>query len=143
MGEPGVLERAGRGAEVVREQREQDVLRGGELVLEALRLALGALEEVLGLAREPDVERPRLARQTIDLAIERGAHGSRIGARLLEEGGHEPLRLADERVEDVLGVQLGLALLGGQGLRGDERFACLDGDLIESHGGSLRGTRAT
>ncbi len=102
--------------------------------LNLLRLALGGLDEVARPAGEADLEAALLLRQPVELGRHLLGDALRIGPDLLEQRGDQAALLLGEREEDMLGQHFRLPGPGRQVLRSDERFACLDGQFVESHG---------
>ena len=138
MREARVLEHARGRAEVRVEQREEEVLNGRVLVLEDLRLPLGALDQILGLAREPDIHRAAarrrpLVQDLVDLLDQRAA----LNRELPEERRDQATVLHDERAQEVLGHDLRVPPLARELLCGDEGLARFGGQLVDPHDGAL------
>ncbi len=121
-------------ARAFRRQRQEEMLGADELVLEAGGLRLRHLDD----GRQPgrDVRAPGAV--NLRPAGERRPHGGghplRLRRHLPEHLGNDPLRLLDERDEQVLGVHLRVVQLSRQALGSDERLLCLLGESIQIHG---------
>ena len=107
------------------EHCQHDVLNRDVLILQALGLLLGRVQDEVERAREVDLggrARPadlRPGRQPrLDLRRDR----RRADAHPLEHRRHEPVGLFDERGKHVIGVDLGMPVAERQRLRGRERF---------------------
>ena len=117
------------------DERQQEVLGRGVLVLELLRL-LGRLLEQLGQpAADVDVgaRAPHLG-----LRVERALGGlatcAGVDPDLAQERAREPVLLVEQRQQQVLRRQLLVPAAPGQLMRGLDRLSGLDGQLVEPHG---------
>src|SRR5581483_5410402 len=105
-------------------EREEEMLGRDELVLELLPLAVGAVEQ----ARERRGRRRLLraalhGRKRSELALRFGAQAAPVREELLVE----------QREQQVVGRQLGVAASQGEALRGGDRLLRLDRQLVEVH----------
>ena len=109
-------------------EREQEVLRGDVLVLELSRLVGGAVEHLR--ERRGDA---RLLLRTVDARLlrERGlglrAQRLRVGNELARQ------LLVEQREQQVLGIELGIAAPARELLRRGDRFLRFHGELVEVH----------
>ncbi len=108
------------------------MLRGDVVVVEALGLRLGPVEDLPGPRTEghraaldpgPTIEQPR------QLATER----RQVDAEAPERLGRHPIVRLQERGKDVLGVECRALLLFGETLGGEDRLLRLLGVMIEIH----------
>ena len=118
------------------EHRQQQVLDGDVLVVEALGLLLGAIEQqpeaardgdLLALARTGDAG-PALERLLDGLAQRVDVH---LGAH--QQPRHEPVVLVEQREQQVLDVDLGVPVAQRLGLGVVQGLLALLGELVRVH----------
>ena len=119
---------AGGDALVLAHQPEQDVLGADVVVTERERLAQRQLEHLLRPGRERDLARGDLLAGADD-ADDLGAHALDRDVERLEHAGGEPLLLAQQPEQDVLGADVVVLERAGLFLRQDDH---LSGPLCES-----------
>ena len=118
--------------------REQQVLGGEVVVAERRAFGVGGFEHPVGLGRELGLLRGLAvdlgdARERVVDPVAQGLGGD---ADAFQHREHDALGLAGERGEQVLGGDLRMVELAGQGLGGAQRLARLAGQLVgvERHG---------
>jgi hypothetical protein len=115
-GEPGVLQQ-GTDAALVRHRRQQEKLGGDVLVTALLRFLVGDVEELREVARDHDLagralHLRKLFNQLRCILLEKRG----ISARLGDEAGDAAVLLAEEREQQVLGLDVLLVAAEGQAL---------------------------
>ncbi len=113
---------------------EEEVLGGDVVVLEALRLVLGALEE--GARSRIEGERPALdagppGRARRRAPADRGRHRPPDASKRRDR---DPILVLEERGEQVLHVENRALLLGRDALRGEDGLLGPFGVTVELHG---------
>ena len=106
-------------------EREEEVLGRDEVVLELRALPVGAVEHLRGTrTRSAAAAAPPLARRARgELLLGVGAQALPVGEELLVE----------QREQQVLGVDLGVAAAARELLRCGDRLLALDRQLVEVH----------
>ncbi len=119
------------------EDGEHDVLDRDVLVLQALRLALRAVQQVAQPAGDVDLAGRRAgtghARTALEVLVERGDQGPGVDVRALEQAAHQPFGLLEQREQQVLDVDLGVAVAKGLRLCVVQGFLRLLGQLVGVH----------
>jgi hypothetical protein len=126
----------GRRPRARREQREDDVLDRDVLVLEAPHLRLGVLQHLRERAGHPHLAArpgPAHARPGGEAALDVRLEGGRGDARPLEQPRHETVGLRQERQQEVLDVDLGVAVAERPGLRVVQCLLHLLGQQVGIH----------
>jgi hypothetical protein len=132
---------AGGLREALVEHRERQVLDGDVLVLEALRLLEGPVEQRVQAPRHVHLPRgdarPGAARPPVEMALEGGAQPLDVHLRPRQQPRNEPLGLVQERGQKVLDVGLGVAEAQCQRLRLLDRLLGALGQAVRVHLASL------
>src|SRR5439155_25081366 len=107
---------------------EEHVLRGDELVLQRLGLVLGALKHLIHAPRERGLRAAAAhAWILLDLLIEELHHVRGVCARLLQKRRDDASLLPDDRAEDVLRIELGIAASARKVCAGSNGFLSFGG----------------
>lgn len=130
---PVALEDAGGLSPLFVGDRQQDVLHAHVLVFHLRRFGKGRVEHSAGARRDIDLSGPADLREPGNGLGRLLRHGLRSGAQLAQDRGGDPLSVADHRREQVLGLDLVVALGRGQVLGFLDQLLGLDGKLVESH----------
>src|SRR5262249_42224998 len=113
---------------------DEEVLAGDVLVLELLRLVLGLVD----ILEQPLAEPASVAALDLGKALEGlvdpALHQARVGADPAEESLGHALLLGEQRLREVLGLDLGGAHAARKGLRSLEGLLGLQGELFDAHG---------
>ena len=133
--QPAVLEHLACGR--ARAQHRQDeVLDGDVLVLQARGLLLGVLEQQREPARDAHVTaraRPRHARPRLERLRDVGADRVDVDAGALEQARDQAVGLVEQREQQVLDVDLGVAEAHRLGLRVVDGLLGLLGQTVDVH----------
>ena len=139
--ELGLPARGGRGS--LGEQRKDEVFDGHVLVLQALGLALGGVEQPgQSLGQEHLARRsPRTGNAWTpgQLTLQLGLQTAGVGADLRHQPRHEPVRLIEEGEEEMFPVDLGVAEPQRLGLSVVQCLLRLLGEPVHVHGRPPRG----
>ena len=119
---------------VVLGRREHEVLDRDEVVLERLGLVFGLGQERHRAPPEARLTAAAHLRQGVDARFEILGDRLRVGAGLFQERASEPLFLTQDRDQDVLRDDLGVAPAHRHVHRGPQRFLALRRQSIHSHG---------
>ncbi len=92
------------------------------VVLEAVGLGLSGLPDALEAGRDTYFRRAGGGGKGTDRGLELLKDGRRLDADLRQHGRRDAALLADERVQHVLRLELGVTALLGQPLGSDQRF---------------------
>jgi hypothetical protein len=121
------------------DEGEQQVLDAHELVLHALRLGLRGRQDLVQAGRDVDLPplraRPRDPGQPAEHLPQPLRQGRRIGAGLLHDARGDAAVLLEQGHREMLGLDLGLPLALGHGLRLAQRILRLLGQPIGIHAG--------
>ncbi len=120
----------GGDALVLAHEPEQDVLGADVVVAEAQRLAQRQLEHLLGARRERDLPGGDLLARADD-PHDLGAHPLDGDVERLEHAGREPLLLAQQAEQDVLGADVVVLERAGLFLGEDDHLAGSLGESLE------------
>ena len=141
----GLEQAAGRGGRALGEQRHEQVLDRDVLVLEPARLLFGRVQQAVQPLRDPDL--PRVHARAGDpgtpgeLRFQRRAQPVGVRAGLGEQPGSDPLRLVEQRQQQVLAVHLGMPETERLRLRVVQRLLRFLRQAVRVHG-HLPGRRA-
>jgi len=117
---------------VVRE-REQQVLGGDVLVLQRARLGEGGFQDARGRTRQLRLRAAAGLGKLLEQLLDFGLEGVDPDPELLEHGDGAALGLAEQRVQQVGGQDLGVPPGGCQVLGLAQGLLALDGELVEAH----------
>jgi hypothetical protein len=131
--EPGALEHALH-VLVVLGRGEQHVLGRDEVVFQLFGLVFGLLQHREPAPRQPRLGAPRHTRQRLGLLGERAHERVDARPRLLHERRHDAPLLREQREQQVLGHELGVALAARQIDGVAHGLLCLVRESLESHG---------
>ncbi len=115
-------------------QRQQQVLGGDELVLHGVGLALGSVQHAAQLGGDLRRRAATDLRQASHFGIDDAFQLPAIGADPLQERADHALALAQQGPQQVQGLDLRMAPLGGQRLRSRHGLLALDRQFVESEG---------
>ena len=136
-GDAGAAEQPIRLAALAAGQREEEVLGGDVLVLESRHLVEGGHEHVAQRVTDSGLAATELLGPSVELALQARRQRLRRNLEALQQGGHQPLLLAQEREKKMLGLDPGV-LHGGSGLlSGLQGFLGSFREAIEAHGGVI------
>ena len=123
----------GGGPARFRRDRHQQVLRADVLVLQAIRFRLREIGDGLEARRHAGL-RAAVSLRNLREELARGPGDlRRVGRHLPQDFGDDPLVLLDERDQQVFRLELRVAHLLGQLLRGEDRFLCFFCVLVDVH----------
>ena len=114
---------------------DEQMLGADVVVLQPLGFLLGGVGDGAQPRRQRDLRAAVRPRQPSELAAHGRGDRRRIGADLLDDRRNDALTLFDQRDEQVLRENLGVALPIGQLLRCDNRLLRLLGVLVHVHDG--------
>ena len=112
---------------------EQEVLGGDVVVLESLGLTGRRLEDAPKAIGGLDLRRTGATREATQGGLETLQDAPGRDLETLEDGRHDAVLLSDERVQEMLGLELRVVPFLGQPLRGDDRLLGLLGQLVHVH----------
>ena len=84
-------------------------------------------------AEKPTCEPPCARGSRFELGAHRGGEAERIRVHLADDLRDDAFVLLDERQQQVLGQDLGMSFALGELLRGEDRFLCFLGVLVDVH----------
>ena len=125
------------GAGLLLRRREQEVLGRDVLVLELLRLVLGAIEELREPVREVGLRAGDL-RDAAQLVLDARRDERRLRADLVEDRAGDPLLLREEREHEVLDLDRLVVAAARLRLGARQRLLGLHRELFRSHGANVR-----
>ena len=126
-------EDAGGRARLLLGDADEQVLGGAVLVLEALGLVPGAVQD--GFEPRGDVLPPAATHlgELVKLGLHLAPDGLGVGSELGQERAHHTLLLLHEGQQQMLGLEPLMVSLIREGLGGLDRFARFHRQLVESH----------
>jgi hypothetical protein len=136
--QPAILEHLA-GGRARAQHRQDEVLDGDVLVLQARGLLLGVLERQREPARDAHVTaraRPRHARPRLERLRDVGADRVDVDAGALEQARDQAVGLVEQREQQVLDVELGVTEAHRLGLRVVDGLLGLLGQTVDVHSGS-------
>ncbi len=134
-GDAQLGQRPGGGAEVLADQRQQQVLARDVFVLELLRLLGRLLQEFLQAAADVDVGGGAAhLRLLLQRFIDAGADRLGFHPQLAQQCRDDAVVLADQRAQHVLGADFLMVAAAGQIAGRRQGFLRLDGEFFEPHG---------
>ena len=113
------------------------MLGGDVLVLEPRHLVEGGHEHVAQRVADRRLAAAELLGARVELALQ--ARGQRLRRHLeaLQQGGHQPVLLAQQREKEVLGLDPGVLHGGSRLLSGLQGFLGSFGEAVEAHAGVI------
>ena len=117
---------------LVLREREQQVLGGDVLVLERLGLVLGLVEELAASRWEASrPRRPGRCGKLSSASSSRGPDQLRVGADLPQDRLDDAVLLSEQRLAQVLGLDVGVAAPARERLRLLDRLLGLERELFD------------
>src|SRR6185369_4925519 len=135
----GAAQRVARGP-LLLARGDEEVLGGHVLVLQLLRLVLGAVDELHDAVREVGLGAVHLGHRA-QLVLEARRHAPDVGADLLEHRPGDAVLLLEEGEDEVLHVHRLVVAAPRLGLGALQRILRLHGQFLGSHGGNVRVAR--